>query len=116
MHLLKNALVFIFLTFTLSASAEYFVINDYRVAIKITGGEGVFEVAHVYWFYRFGTADTGGGSCHGRRRKHVFWLRHRSLATTVYVCRQSDEWLYRGLHHLGHALRACAVLGNSRCW
>lgn len=44
MHLLKNALVFIFLTFTLSVSAEYFVITDYRVAMKILGSEGVFEV------------------------------------------------------------------------
>lgn len=44
MHLLKNALVFILLVFALSVKAEYFVITDYKVDMKVRGNQGVIEV------------------------------------------------------------------------
>lgn len=44
MHLLKNAFVFIFFFLSLSAKAEYFVINDYKVDVKIKGESGIIEI------------------------------------------------------------------------
>lgn len=44
MHLLKNALVFILLILSFTSKAEYFVITDYKVDMKVLGSEGVIEV------------------------------------------------------------------------
>jgi len=44
MHLLKNALIFIFCLLAFAGHAEYFVINDYKVDMKVLGQAGVIEV------------------------------------------------------------------------
>lgn len=47
MHQLKFAFVILISCFSTFAKSEYFVINDYKVNMKIYGSEGFFEVTEV---------------------------------------------------------------------
>lgn len=47
MHLFRFALVILYLTFSISLKAEYFVINDYKVVMKVIGKDGVIEVDEI---------------------------------------------------------------------
>ena len=47
MHLLRFALVFLLYTYSNSIRAEYFVIKDYKVDMKVIGKEGVIQVDEI---------------------------------------------------------------------
>ena len=47
MYKIRNIVLLLILLFPLIAKAEYYVINDYKIDIRVIGSEGVFEVNEV---------------------------------------------------------------------